>query len=65
MFQLVESQLLVSWTVLVQSDGLNSALSPVLYGDIALSIDTQYNNNNMVWSNVDSYSNISLVSTKH
>ena len=27
----------------VQSDGFNNALSPVVYGDIALSIDTQYN----------------------
>ena len=27
----------------MQSDGLNSALSPVVYGDIALSINTQYN----------------------
>ena len=29
--------------VSVQSDWLNSALSPVVYGDIALSINTQYN----------------------
>ena len=36
-----ECQLLVSWgAVPVQSDGLNSALSPVVYGDIALSINT-------------------------
>ena len=28
--------------MLVQSDWLNSALSPVVYGDIALSINTQY-----------------------
>ena len=42
-FQLGECQLLVSWAVHVQSDGLNSALSNVLYGDIALSINTQYN----------------------
>ena len=41
-FQLGEYQLLVSWAVPVQLDGLNSALSPVVYGDIALSIDTQY-----------------------
>ena len=27
----------------MQSDGFNSALSPVVYGDIALSINTQYN----------------------
>ena len=27
----------------VQSDGLNIALSPVAYGDIVLSINTQYN----------------------
>ena len=27
----------------VQSDGFNSALSPVVYGDTALSINTQYN----------------------
>ena len=27
----------------MQLDGLNSALSPVVYGDIALSINTQYN----------------------
>ena len=27
----------------MQSDWLNSALSPVVYGDIALSINTQYN----------------------
>ena len=27
----------------VQSDRFNSALSPVVYGDIALSINTQYN----------------------
>ena len=27
----------------VQSDGLNSSLSPVVYGYIAPSIDTQYN----------------------
>ena len=26
----------------MQSDWLNSALSPVVYGDIALSINTQY-----------------------
>ena len=31
------------WAVPVQSDGFNSALSPVVYGDIALSINTQYN----------------------
>ena len=30
-----------AWVVLVQSDGLNSTLSPVVYGDIALSINTQ------------------------
>ena len=28
--------------VLVQSDGLNSTLSPVVYGDIAPSINTEY-----------------------
>ena len=27
----------------MQSDGLNSTLSPVVYGDIALSTNTQYN----------------------
>ena len=27
----------------MQSDWLNSALSPIVYGDIALSINTQYN----------------------
>ena len=27
----------------MQLDWLNSALSPVVYGDIALSINTQYN----------------------
>ena len=27
----------------MQSDGLSSALSPVVYGDIALSTKTQYN----------------------
>ena len=27
----------------MQSDGLNTALSPVVYGDFALSINTQYN----------------------
>ena len=27
----------------MQWDELNSALSPVVYGDIALSINTQYN----------------------
>ena len=32
----------MSWAVAVQSDGLNSALSPVVYGDIALSINTHY-----------------------
>ena len=30
-----------TWAVLVQSDGLNSPLSPVVYGDIALSINIQ------------------------
>ena len=29
----------------MQSDGLNSALSPVIYGDIARSINTQYKKN--------------------
>ena len=29
----------------MQSDGFNSALSPVVYGDIALSVNTQYNTN--------------------
>ena len=29
--------------VSVQLDGFNSALSPVVYGDIVLSINTQYN----------------------
>ena len=32
----------MSW-VKYQSDGFNSALSPVVYGDIVLSINTQYN----------------------
>ena len=27
----------------MQLDGLNSVLSPAVYGDIALSINTQYN----------------------
>ena len=27
----------------MQSDGFNSALSPVVHGDIALSMNTQYN----------------------
>ena len=27
----------------MQSDGLNSVLSPVVYGDIVLSINAQYN----------------------
>ena len=27
----------------MQADWLNSALTPVVYGDIALSINTQYN----------------------
>ena len=27
----------------MQSDGLNGTLSPVVYGDIGLSINTQYN----------------------
>ena len=43
--QLGECELLVSWTVPVQSDGLNSALSPVVYGDIfalSIKINTQY-----------------------
>ena len=31
------------WVLPVQSDGFNSALSPVVYGDIALNINTQYN----------------------
>ena len=31
-------------TVPVQSDGLNSALIPVVYGDIALSIKSKYTN---------------------
>ena len=32
-------------TVPVQSDGLNTALSPVVYGDIALSIKINTNTN--------------------
>ena len=37
-------QLLVELgAVPVQSDGLISTLSPVVYGDIAFSINTQYN----------------------
>ena len=31
-----------AWAVLVLSNGLNSALSPVVHGDIVLSINTQY-----------------------
>ena len=30
------------WAVPVQSDEFNRALSPVVYGDTALSINTQY-----------------------
>ena len=33
----------MSLAVPVQSDWLNSAFSPAVYGDIALSINTQYN----------------------
>ena len=40
-FQLGECQLLESLSVLVQSVGLNSTWSPVVYRDIALSINTQ------------------------
>ena len=32
----------------MQSDGLNSALSPLVYGDIALSINTHYNTINTI-----------------
>ena len=39
MFQLGECQLLVSWGCTC-TVGLVSALSPVVYGDIALSINT-------------------------
>ena len=35
--------MLLVGAVPVQFDWLNSALSPVVYGDIALSINTQYN----------------------
>ena len=31
----------------MQSDGFNSALSPVVYDDIVLSINTQYNTYNV------------------
>ena len=34
----------------VQLDGLNSVLSPILYGDIALSINTQYNTIHTLWA---------------
>ena len=44
-FQLGEWQLLEGLAVLVQSNGSNSALSSVVYGDIALSINTQYKYN--------------------
>ena len=40
-FQLGECQLLESLGCTCQSDGLNSALSPVVYGDIVQSINTQ------------------------
>ena len=40
MFQLGECQFYESWTVLVQSDGSNGALSPVVHGHIALRINT-------------------------
>ena len=43
-FQLEECQLLVSWGRTCAVDWLNSALSPVVYGDIVPSINTQYNN---------------------
>ena len=33
----------MSWGCTCAVDWLNSALSPVVYGDIALSINTQYN----------------------
>ena len=39
-----------AWAVPVQADGFNSALSPVVYGDIALSIKTQYNSNSKISS---------------
>ena len=32
-----------AWAVLVQPDGSYSTLSPVVYGDIVLSINSQYN----------------------
>ena len=32
-----------AWAILILLDGPNSALSPVVYGDIELSINTQYN----------------------
>ena len=35
----------MSWGCTCAVDWLNSALSPVVYGDIALSINTQYNTN--------------------
>ena len=35
----------MSWTVLVQSDGSYSALSPIIHGDIALSTNT----NTVTW----------------
>ena len=40
-FQLGESQYFESWAVPVLSDGSYSALSPVLHGDIVLSINTK------------------------
>ena len=38
--QLGECQELESWTILVQPDGSNSTLNPVVHEDIALSINT-------------------------
>ena len=40
-FSLGNVSYLGTWAVLVQMVDLNSALSPVVYGDIALSVSTQ------------------------
>ena len=42
-FQLGNCQLPESWAVLVQSDGSNGALSPVVHGDIVRNINIYMN----------------------
>ena len=37
----------MSWTVLVQSNGSYTALSPVVHGDFVLSINTIQNNDHL------------------